>query len=124
MIWLILLADYRTFRIYVIFLFIKCIFVAEILTCDAVDFLAYSLVTADQGCSTEMVNYDGIMLFTVSTDYLYATITCLYIDDYLDYPNTAVLQTIINGFKGSKTMTYLTLSSCTKTLIQKKKVTG
>ena len=63
MIWLILLAGYHTFRICIIFLFIKCIFDAEILTSsDAVDFLAYSLgmqysvVTADQGCSTEMVN--------------------------------------------------------------------
>ena len=62
MIWLILLADYRTFRICIIFLFIICILFAEILTCsDAVDFFAYSLgmqysvVTADQGCSTEMV---------------------------------------------------------------------
>ena len=56
MIWLIVLADYRTFRIYKIFLFIKCIFVALF-----GDFLAYllgmqySVVTADQGCSTEMV---------------------------------------------------------------------
>ena len=32
MIWLIILADYHTFRIYIIFLLIKCIFVAEILT--------------------------------------------------------------------------------------------
>ena len=60
--WLILLADYCTFRIYVIFLIIKCIFVTQILTwSDAVDFLAYALgmqysvVTADQGCSTKMV---------------------------------------------------------------------
>ena len=56
-IWLILLTGYHAIRICIIFLFIKCICWSY-----AVDFLAYSLemqysvVTADQGCSTEMVN--------------------------------------------------------------------